>query len=227
MNASAVYARLLSLGLPVVRVSEAAAALGQSPVTAAQTLGRLRRAGLVQPLRHGIVWVGPDAIDPWVALDFVAAPYPAYASLYRALSIGGVLSQLPVVHYAVTLGRTRQVTTEAGTFSLHQIAPELFGGFETLPSNAKVAGVEKALFDLAYFGSAPRARLFARPPELELEHPLDREALRGWLNRVASSPRRAQVEARLNALLTRAGRAGVGRKTSRRSVRRSFSGRRA
>ncbi len=200
MNASTALARLRALKLPVIRTSEAAAVLGLSGVTAAQVLRRLARAGLVIPLRHGMVWVRDPPIDPWVVLDAIALPYPAYASLYSALSLHGVLSQLPAVHYAVTLGRTRRVRTETGTFSLHQVAPALFGGFETQASGARLATVEKALFDLSYLAGT-RSRLFARPPELELPRRLDVHALEGWVARIPSARRRARVARHLDALV--------------------------
>ena len=72
MNATTAYSRLVSLGPPVVKTSEAAAVLGLSSVTASQTLGRLVAARLVKPLRHGLFWVKPEPIDPWVALGWVA-----------------------------------------------------------------------------------------------------------------------------------------------------------
>ena len=202
MNAAAVYAKLLSVKVPVLRTSEAAAVLGLSPVAASQALRRLGAVGLVRSLRHGLTWVGPAPIDPWVALEYLSAPYPAYGSLYSALYLRGALSQVPQMHFAVTLGRTQRIRTRVGTYSLHQMAPELFGGFETLASGARLATVEKALFDLAYL-AATRSRLFARPPELELPRRLDRAALAGWTERIGAAPRRAQVRAQLEELLRR------------------------
>jgi predicted transcriptional regulator of viral defense system len=199
MNAATAYARLLSLGLPVVRTSEAAAVLGISGLAASQTLRRLGVAGLVKPLRHGLVWVRQGPIDSWVAVDWIAAPYPAYASLYSALYLRGVLSQIPQTHYAVTLGRTQQVETAVGTFSLHRLAPELFGGFETLETGARLATVEKALFDLAYLAGT-RSRLFARPPELELPPRLNHAELKRWIKRVSDARRRKRVQAQLEAM---------------------------
>jgi predicted transcriptional regulator of viral defense system len=200
MNAATAYARLSATGLRAIRTSEAAALLGISPLAAAQLLRRLGQAKLVQPLMHGAVWLGRETIDPWLALEQVTAPYPAYASLYSALYLHGALSQIPATHYAVTLGRARRVRTAAGTFSLHRVAPEVFGGFETTASGAKIATLEKALFDLAYL-SATRARLFARPPELELPRSLDRSALRHWLGRIRSPGQRTHTKGRLEALL--------------------------
>ncbi len=200
MNAALAYSRLVSLGPPVVSTSEAAAVLGGSTLAASQTLRRLAVVGLVKPLRHGLFWVKHEPIDTWVALAWIANPYPAYASLYSALYLHGVLSQIPQIHYAVTLGRTQQVKTTVGRYSLHRVAPELFGGFQTLPSGAKLATVEKAVFDLAYFAGT-RSRVFARPPELELPPRLNRSELSYWLKRIADSRRRTQIRDQLDALV--------------------------
>jgi predicted transcriptional regulator of viral defense system len=201
MNAALAYSRLVSLGPPVVRTSEAAAVFGGSTLAASQTLRRLGAVGLVKPLRHGLFWVKHQPIDTWVSLAWIANPYPAYASLYSALYLHGVLSQIPQIHYAVTLGRTQRVKTAVGVYSLHRLAPELFGGFQTLPSGAKLATVEKALFDLAYLAGT-RSRVFARPPELELPRRLNRAELRDWLERIADSRRRTQVREQLEALVS-------------------------
>jgi predicted transcriptional regulator of viral defense system len=207
VNAATVYARLLAAKVPVLGTAEAAAVLGLSPVAASQALRRLAAAGLVRPLRHGLTWVSQAPIDPWVVLEHLSAPYPAYGSLYSALYLRGVLSQVPQMHFAVTLGRTQRIRTRVGTYSLHQVVPELFGGFESLASGAKLATVEKALFDLAYL-SATRSRLFSRPPELELPRRLERATLSRWADRITAARRQVQVRARLKQLLGKpAGRA--------------------
>ncbi len=199
MSTAQAYQRLRALRLPVIRTSEAAAVLNMSPLAAAQLLRRLAQAGLVRPLRHGQFWLPDSPIDPWVALDFVAEPYLAYCSLYSALYVHGTLSQIPQVHFAITLGPTRKVKTAVGVYSLHQMKPELFGGFETLRSGAKLATVEKAVFDLAYLAGT-RSRLFARPPELELDSSFRRKELDRWVKRIVYLPRRQRVRAFLERL---------------------------
>ncbi len=216
MNAATAYATLSASGLRAVRINEAAAMLRISAAAAAQLLRRMGQSGLVQPLMHGVVWLGRGPIDPWMALELVAAPYPAYASLYSALYIHGALSQIPATHYAVTLGRAHRARTAAGTYSLHRLAPKVFGGFETLDSGAKIASLEKALFDLAYLSST-RARLFARPPEIDLPRSFDRTMLSQWIERIRSPKRRTHVETYLDALLT----APASRRRSRRPPSRS------
>jgi len=99
----------------------------------------------------------------------------------------------------VTLGRTRRVVTPDGTVSLHRIPPELFGGFELADDGAKVATVEKALFDLIYL-SPTRLRLFVKLPEIEVPPGFRWAEAKRWLKRIAGKSRRSFVETKLAEL---------------------------
>lgn len=199
MNARDAYARLRRLGVPVIRTSDAAAALRVSTAAASMTLARLVTAGLVSSVRHGVWWVdGP--VDPYRLPEHLTAPLDSYVSLQTALHLRGLIEQIPAVIYAVTLGRTQRVTTHAGTFSLHHVAPEVYGGFEERASGGKLATAEKALFDFAYL-SAGRSRLFATLPELELPRGFRKSELRRWLARIPSARSRTLTESRLGAFL--------------------------
>jgi hypothetical protein len=115
-----------------------------------------------------------------------------------------MIEQVPVIVYVVALGRTQRLRTAAGTFSMHHIAPTLFGGFE--PSNgSNVATPEKALFDLAYL-SGGRSRLRAGLPELELPKRFRRSELERWLARIPSPRGRERVLDRLERILQSAPR---------------------
>ena len=56
---------------------------------------------------------------------------PAYVSVQSALYLHGMISQIPHVIYVASLARTQRVATTIGTYSIHQIAPEFFGGYRT------------------------------------------------------------------------------------------------
>ncbi len=185
MNATEAFARISRLGVPAFRTSDAAAALGLSKSAASVTLARLARARLLRRVRSGMWWVG-EGLDPLRLPEFLTVPLPSYVSLLSALSLHGMIEQLPQVTYAVSLARTQRITTCVGTVSLHHIDPELFGGFLTMPSGVKVASPEKALFDLAYL-SGGRSRKFAALPELELPARFKRAELKRWVARIKSS----------------------------------------
>ena len=110
-----------------------------------------------------------------------------------------MISQIPAVTYVVSLGRARQLTTTIGTFSVHHVAPEMFGGFEIDAAGVKLATAEKALFDLFYL-SGKRTREFATLPEIELPRGFRWRVMHEWLARVSSPRDRAIVAKRIAAI---------------------------
>lgn len=202
MNATDALAILRRLGVPAIDTADAAAALGLTTAAASQHLTRLARAGLLRGVRHGTWWL-EDSLDALRLPEYLTAPFPAYVSLQTALHRHGLIEQIPEVVYAVSLARTQRVTTKVGTFSLHHVAPELFGGFEETARAAKIATAEKALFDFAYLSSG-RSRLFTSLPELELPRGFRRKELSRWLAKIPSARSRTLTSRRLDELLAKA-----------------------
>lgn len=198
MTSAGAYARLQKLGAPVVETAAAAAALRLSPGAANKVLGRLARAGLVRHVFHGL-WTIGDICDPLLLPDHVTAPFPSYVSLQTALHHHGLISQIPVVIYAVTSGRARRVRTQFGTCSIHHVAPELFDGFEISPSGVKMATPEKALFDILYL-SGKRTREFSALPEIEFPRGFRWKVVRQWLDRITFARDRTMIQRRLERL---------------------------
>lgn len=190
MNAGEALGRLRRLGVPVIGTADAAAALGESGFAASKTLGRLAKAGLVERIRQG-TWLIDDSILTYAIAEHLTAPMPAYVSLHTALHLHGMIEQIPSVVYVVSLARTQRVKTRRGTFSIHHVAPEVFGGF-TEERGFKLASPEKSLFDVAYLAGT-RTRLFTRLPELALPRRFRRAELEKWLARIPSAKRRSQV----------------------------------
>jgi predicted transcriptional regulator of viral defense system len=199
VSAADAYAALLRLGVPVVETSDAAALLRVSITAAAKTLARLSRAGLIERVRHGTWWLRPP-VDPLRLPPYLTAPLESYLSLQTALHLRGLIEQVPEVYYVVSLARTQRVVTCAGTFSVHHVAPEVFGGSEETDRGVRLATAEKALFDVAYL-SAGRSRLFTGLPELTLPRGFREAELRRWLARVPSERARTLTERRLRSWL--------------------------
>lgn len=130
----------------------------------------------------------------------MTAPFESYLSLQTALQLRGAIEQVPEVFYAVTLARTQRITTVVGTFSLHHLAPEVFGGYDESPAGVRLATVEKALFDYAYL-SAGKSRLFTALPELELPRAFRRAELKRWLAKIPSQRSRTITQRELEELL--------------------------
>jgi predicted transcriptional regulator of viral defense system len=197
MNARDAYAALRKLGATVVRTADAAAVWRQSTSAAAKTLTRLAQAGLVQPVRHGVFWVD-GSIDPYRLPQYLTAPLESYISLQSALHLRGVIEQIPQLVYVASLARTQRISTRAGAFSIHHIAPELFGGYEERASGVRIATAEKALFDFAYLSTA-RSRLFTALPELELPAGFRKAELKRWLTKIASERHRTITRRKLES----------------------------
>ena len=138
MNGPEALATLRKLGVPALDTADAAAALGLSTAAASQTLTRLAHAGLIRSVRHGTWWL-EDTLDPLRLPEYLTAPLPSYVSLQTALHRHGLIEQIPEVTYAVSLARTARVKTTVGTFSIHRVAPEVFGGYEETERSAKLA----------------------------------------------------------------------------------------
>jgi predicted transcriptional regulator of viral defense system len=200
VNAREALGRLKRLGVPVVRTADAAVLLEQSARAASMTLARLAEAGLARRIRHGLFWIDGE-MDPYRLPEHLTAPFPSYVSLQTALHLRGLVEQVPAIIYAVSLGRTERVRTSAGSYSIHHVAPEVFGGFEELSSGVKLATGEKALFDLAYL-SAGRSRRFAGVPELELPRGFDEREIARWVSRIPSERSRTLTRRRLEGLVT-------------------------
>jgi predicted transcriptional regulator of viral defense system len=193
--------RLVRMGKTVITTGDAALHLRITRSAATRALGRLAAAGLVLPVRHGLWSLDPD-IDPLLLPEHLTAPYPSYVSLLSALSLHGMISQVPRVVFVASLAPTRRLETRVGVFSVHRIGPRFFGGFQTTPQGVRLATPEKALLDTLYLAPA-RSRLFASLPEIEMPRSFSQSVARRWMARIPGGPRRIAVERRLAALLAK------------------------
>jgi predicted transcriptional regulator of viral defense system len=199
MTSREAYARLRKLHADVIETADAAAALKQSPSAAAKTLARLADAGLLTRVRHGTWWIdGP--VDAYRLPPFLTAPLESYISLHTALHLRGMIEQIPEMIYAASLARTERITTNVATFSIHHLAPEVFGGYEETERGIKLASAEKALFDFAYLASG-RSRIFSALPELELPRGFKHAELKRWLAKIPSERSRTLTTRKLEAFL--------------------------
>jgi predicted transcriptional regulator of viral defense system len=201
VNATQAYGQLLALGRPVVETREAAARLRTSSSSATHMLRSMERAGLVRRLRHGL-WAIDPGVDPDVVAPYLTAPYPAYVSLWSALARHGIIEQIPRQVFMVSLDRGRRIETSLGTYSIHHLAPELFGGFTGSPTEGYVATQEKALFDSVYLRAPRGGRTYF--PEIALSDGFDRGELEAWTEKIPSARMRTLVERGLEQVLGQA-----------------------
>ena len=204
MKPTDAYADLLRLNRPVVETREAATRLGLSVPAASQQLRSLERSGIVRRLRRGL-WLLRPGTEPFALPAYLTAPYPAYVSLWSALARHAMIEQIPRQVYVASLARTQQVRTSIGDYSIHHLAPELFGGFAQIDGGGHLATPEKALFDTVYL-LAPRGGV-VRLPELELPEEFDERRLEEWTQRIHRARLRTMVSRELTTALRRARRA--------------------
>ena len=189
---------------PIFETGDAAVRLGLSNSHASATLARLAAARHLVRLRRGL-WALPDRVDPLTLPGRLTAPLPSYVSLQSALYLHGMISQVPVVTYAVSLARARRFTTPLGVISVHHVVPGFFFGFEEAGrQGAQVASPEKALVDFLYLAPA-RSMLFRALPELERPAGFSTRRARAITERIESPRRRTMVRRALDRVLDAAG----------------------
>ena len=201
MRTSDAYGSLLALGRPVIETREAAARLGTSLTNASRILRALDEAGLARRIRRGL-WALDPEVDAFVVAPYLTAPFPAYVSFWSALARHDMIEQIPRSVFVASLDRTKDLSTPIGVFSIHHLAPELFGGFDATPDAGYLATPEKALFDTVY-ARAPRGG-HVYLPELSLPAGFDTAQLRSWIEKIPRPRLRTLVSRELEAALARA-----------------------
>jgi len=185
---------------PIFETGDAAVRLGLSNTHASATLARLAAARHLVRLRRGL-WALPGRVDPLTLPARLTAPLPSYVSLQSALYLHGMISQVPVVTYAVSLARARRFSTPLGTISVHHVAPSFFFGYEdTGQTGVLMASPEKALVDFLYLGPA-RSKLFRALPEVELPRGFSARRARAITERIEFPRRRVMVVRSLARIL--------------------------
>jgi len=198
MTAAGMLRLIRDHGLRVFTTSDILTLTGMAPDAATHALQRLAAQDLLAKARKG-VWVSRLSADinPYEAVAQLRAPWPAYVSLYSALSDQGVVAETPQVIYGVSSTITKQYRTPIGEFHIHHLPEHLMWGYEARPSGSgsyPMAEPEKAFLDLAYLALTPRSPL--EPPHKRGRNwDLDREKLRGYAARFGYQPLTAWLDA--------------------------------
>ena len=187
---------------PVVETREAAAALLRSVTSTSRTLGALAEAGHAHRISHGLWSIGPTPPDPYWLVGDLTRPHPSYVSFQSALNFHGMIDQIPRDTTVASLDRARRITTTIGTYAVHHIPGELFGGWAKGP-RGRVATPEKAIFDLAYI-SAARGAQPRRVPEIELPAGFDRAAIDEWIAKIGDQRIATMTKRGVGQILARA-----------------------
>jgi len=179
----ATYTTLERLG-PILATREAAAALRMSVSSTSRMLRRLEQEGRARQVRSGVWSVGPDDPDPFVIVSELTRPHLAYVSFDSALNHHGMIDQVPREVSIASLDRARRIATSVGTFSIHHLPPELFGGWQET-RRGRIAAPEKAIFDISYVSAAHHGGT-RHIPELDLPAGFDVQVIETWATRIES-----------------------------------------
>jgi predicted transcriptional regulator of viral defense system len=201
MKATDAYGDLLRMNRAIVTTREAATRWQTEQRTATQRLRALEDAGLVLRLRQGLWALHPD-VEPFVLPPYLTAPHPAYVSFSSALSHHDMIDQIPRLVSVASLDRARRIKTALGTYEIHHVDAELFGGYDGSEETGYVATPEKALFDAVYVRAAAGSKAFF--PELSIPREFDRAEIAKWTDRIKSSRLRTLVSRRLREALEQA-----------------------
>jgi len=163
MSAAGIIGLLQRHGLRVFTTADMITLSGLRGPAATTALLRLASQGIVVRIKRGI-WVNKlvSDLNPYEAVPFLRAPWPAYVSLHSALADYGVVAEIPQVIYGITCAMPRRYSTPLGEFRFHHLPKRLIWGFESRQAGAgryPVAEREKAFLDLIYLALSPRSPL--------------------------------------------------------------------
>jgi predicted transcriptional regulator of viral defense system len=195
---------------PVFSTADVTRRTGVTLANASRDLRNLQAHGVVARIRRGL-WAVPNHPDfsPYAVVPHLFAERQrGYVSLLSALSLHGMMEQIPQVVHIVTTSQRPVLRTPVATYAFYRIERGLFGGFRPYrrTGNFDIATPEKALFDTLYF-SARKGRRFAFLPEVELSAGFSHSELERWIRQISHSPLRTAVKLRWEAL---AGRVSAG-----------------
>jgi predicted transcriptional regulator of viral defense system len=201
MKPAEAYGDLLRMERPIITNSEAAARWQAERVTTSRRLRGMEEAGLIRRLRRGLWSLDPN-VNPFAAAPYLTAPFPAYVSFWSALARHGLIEQIPRQVSVASLDRSRRIETSIGTYAIHHLAPEVFGGFEGDEKKGYVATAEKAFFDTVYVRTASGGRAYF--PELLLPRGFDRGGVDEWIERIEAARLRTMVSRGVREALQKA-----------------------
>ena len=190
------------LGRPVFTTHEMIAISGKSASTIVQSLNRLANQGLIIKIYQG-VWAepGPKTLSPFEVIPHLFPRQRVYVSFISALHLHGILEQIPQVITLASTAHTNTIRTKAGTFSIHQIDPAIFDGFDWYKGEGSflIAEPEKALIDSLYLSSRKKKQ-FGHFPELHFPAEFSCTKAVKWVKRIPEVKIRMYILKKLEGL---------------------------
>lgn len=202
MPKQSILVAIKKLHRPVFTTHELSTLTGGSLSSTTQALNLLQKKGLVFKITRGI-WAesGNERLSPYIVIPFLFQRHRAYVSFISALNLYGIIEQIPQVIALASTVHTRIVHTKIGTFSVHQIAPSFFNGFNWYKGTGSflIAEPEKALVDSLYL-SARKKKQFSYFPELNFPSSFSFKKARDWAKKIPDPNISSYVHKKLKEL---------------------------
>lgn len=188
---------------PVFTTREIAALSGKSLSTTTQGLNFLQRQGVVFKIYRGIwVEIGSKPLSPYAVIPFLLSGQRAYVSFISALHLHGIIEQIPQVITLASMKHTKIIHTKIATFSIHQITPSFFKGFNWYKEQGSflIAEPEKALVDCLYL-STRKKKQFGYFPELNFSKTFSSGKVKEWVRIIPNVKVRISVQRKVDKVL--------------------------
>ena len=179
---------------------------GKSLSNITQSLNFLQKQGLIFKVYRGI-WVESNSenVSPYNIIPFLFPKHRAYVSFISALHLYGMIEQIPQVITIASTIHTKTIRTKIGIFSVHQISPLFFNGFNWYKGIGSflIAEPEKALVDSLYL-SARKKKQFGCFPELQFPKSFSFKKAKFWAKKIPESKISSYVQKKMEIILHRA-----------------------
>lgn len=191
------------IGKKVFTTHELTAVSGKSASTVVQSLSRLERQGILSKIYRGI-WseAGSRKLSIFEIIPYLFPRQRVYVSFITALHLHGLIEQIPQVVSLASTSHTRTIKTKIGAFSVHQITPAFFEGFDWYKKEGSflIAEPEKALVDSLYL-SGRKKKQFGHFPEMHIPAGFSYKKALQWGNHIRENKLRTYVLERLRIIL--------------------------
>ncbi len=150
------------------------------------------------------VWAesGAKKLSVFEIIPYLFPRQRVYVSFITALHLHGMIEQIPQVITLASTSHTRTMRTKVGVFSVHQITPTFFDGFNWYKAEGSflIAEPEKALVDSLYL-SGRRKKQFGHFPEMHIPPEFSYKKALQWSERIKEKKIRTYVLERLKKII--------------------------
>ncbi|PIW67753.1 hypothetical protein COW09_01700 [bacterium (Candidatus Moisslbacteria) CG12_big_fil_rev_8_21_14_0_65_36_11] len=202
MKKQSILSFIKKINRPLFTTAELSMVSGKSSSTTTQALNYLQKQGVVFKIYRGI-WAEKTnkPLSPYSIIPFLFPRNRAYVSFISALHLHDIIEQIPQVTTLASNTHTKTIVTKLGTFSVHQITPSFFDGFEWYKgeSDFLIAQPEKALIDCLYLAGYKKKQ-FANFPELHFSKTFSFKKAKKWIEKIPNIKIRSFAQQKLKII---------------------------